>query len=399
MFASGPNYQKLKTNLRLAVNRLKLLEKKKTELALKARKEIADYIGDGKVERARIRVEHIIREDYIVEAMEIVEMYCDLLLARFGLLQQMKELDEGLAEAISSLIWVAPRLQTDAAELKLIGDQLTTKYGKPYGLACAENSVGTVSPKLMQKMSVHAPPKILIEKYLIEIANNYNVAYEPDQKVLAEAQVAENLIELGEDGRNNLDSNSGGGRGGGAGGGGGGNLVNPGAPPAPGFHYPYRATEPGPDIDTPPKPFEYPTYPHLPDEPKVPLGSPTYPDQFSPMNIPPPGTFGPQGGYPGAPHPGFAQPQPPNDKELNFNYKDDSKPKPAPRGKLSPGNGGEIDFPELPDLPAVPSSNPSDSDVGRQSKNSKPKTNNVSKDDDIDFDDLSRRFEDLKKRK
>ncbi len=60
MFSSGPNYAKLKTNLRLAVNRLKLLEKKKTELALKARKEIADYIGDNKAERARIRVEHII---------------------------------------------------------------------------------------------------------------------------------------------------------------------------------------------------------------------------------------------------------------------------------------------------------------------------------------------------
>ena len=41
MFSSGPNYNKLKTNLRLAINRLKLLEKKKTEMALKSRKEIA----------------------------------------------------------------------------------------------------------------------------------------------------------------------------------------------------------------------------------------------------------------------------------------------------------------------------------------------------------------------
>lgn len=49
----------------------------------------------------------------MVEAMEIVEMYCDLVLARFGLVTQMKELDEGLAEAISSLIWVAPRMHTD----------------------------------------------------------------------------------------------------------------------------------------------------------------------------------------------------------------------------------------------------------------------------------------------
>jgi len=64
-------------------SRLKLLEKKKTELALKSRKEIADYVSSGKVERAKIRVEHIIREDYLVEAMEILEMYCDLLLARY----------------------------------------------------------------------------------------------------------------------------------------------------------------------------------------------------------------------------------------------------------------------------------------------------------------------------
>ena len=38
-------YSKLKTNLRLAINRLKLVEKKKTELAQKSRKEIADFIS------------------------------------------------------------------------------------------------------------------------------------------------------------------------------------------------------------------------------------------------------------------------------------------------------------------------------------------------------------------
>ena len=72
------------------VNRLKLLEKKKTELAIKSRKEIADYLQAGKEERARIRVEHIVREDYLVEAMEMVEMYCDLLMARLGLIQTQK---------------------------------------------------------------------------------------------------------------------------------------------------------------------------------------------------------------------------------------------------------------------------------------------------------------------
>ena len=132
--------------------------------------EIADYMQAGKLERAKIRVEHIIREDYMVEAMEVLEMYCDLLLARFGLIQQMKTLDDGLAEAISSIIWVSPRLQADVQELKVVADQFAAKYGKPYAQACKENAVGTVSVKLMHKLSVQAPPKITVEKYLIEIA-------------------------------------------------------------------------------------------------------------------------------------------------------------------------------------------------------------------------------------
>ena len=35
------------------------------------------------------QVEHIIREDYMVEALEILELFCDLLLARFGLIETM----------------------------------------------------------------------------------------------------------------------------------------------------------------------------------------------------------------------------------------------------------------------------------------------------------------------
>ena len=64
------NYTKLKTNLKIAIQRLKLVEKKKTELSLKSRKEIADYLAINKPDRAKIRVEHIIREDNEVDAME-----------------------------------------------------------------------------------------------------------------------------------------------------------------------------------------------------------------------------------------------------------------------------------------------------------------------------------------
>lgn len=86
MFSIGFNYVKLKINLRFIINCLKLLEKKKMEIVFKVRKDIVDYILVGKDDRVRIWVEYIIWEDYLVEVMEFLEMFCDLILVRFGLI-------------------------------------------------------------------------------------------------------------------------------------------------------------------------------------------------------------------------------------------------------------------------------------------------------------------------
>lgn len=366
MFSSGPNYTKLKTHLRLAVNRLKLLEKKKTELAQKARKEIADYLATGKYERAKIRVEHIIREDYLVEAMEIVEMFCDLLLARFGLLTQMKELDSGIAEQVSSLIWVAPRLQSDVEELRVIADLLTSKYGKPFA-EVARTATGDhmVSVKLMHKLAIQAPPKLLVEKYLIEIANIYHIDYEPDPQVMkGEVSGDGMLIDLSD--RNNL---------GGSGGG---------APQPPGF-------------------IGYPQAPALPPMPMPPTNMP-----FNYPNMGGGGGGGMSSGSASAPPFNYNIPPNQEKKDLNINTDflneesnihqppayssvspDDNiqnlnKPKPQPRSKMT--NDENV----FPDLPNVPMDLP---DIPGSGGDNKPDN------DEIDFDDLAKRFEELKKKR
>ncbi|XP_045764575.1 IST1 homolog isoform X8 [Maniola jurtina] len=357
MFSSNPNYTKLKTHLRLAINRLKLLEKKKTELAQKARKEIAEYIAAGKSERAKIRVEHIIREDYMVEAMEIVEMYCDLILARFGLVTQMKELDEGLGEAISSLIWVAPRMHTDIQELKIISDLLTVKYGKVYADACRDESVNTISDKLKHKMSVQSPPKILVEKYLIEIAKNYNVEYTPDEQVMREEEAKDAML---------IDING---------------PANP-----PGF-------------------IGYPT-PPMPQMPNLP------PPNVTPFNYPSQPSGGKAGGFIANNYGGPSQPMnykvPPgvDSKSLNNSFLQPSHvptsygphapapnvPTPQPRSKPPANNF----FPELPELPTVPSDLVLPSVPHSNNSNT---SNDANAPDEIDFEDLNRRFEELKKKK
>lgn len=47
-------------------------------------------------------------------------------------------------------------------------------------------SVDTISQKLKHKLSIHSPPKLLVEKYMIEIAKCFNVPYEPDPQVMQE---------------------------------------------------------------------------------------------------------------------------------------------------------------------------------------------------------------------
>lgn len=184
MFSKSPNYVKLKTNLRLAINRMKLAEKKKAELAQKARKEIADYIQEDKIERAKIRVEQIIREDYLVEALEIVEIYCDQLVARFGLITQLKELDDSIIEAVSSILWAYPILQSDIPEIRIIAEIFEIKYGPNFSKICRDGDSDKISEKLKRKLSIQTPPKALVEKYMVAIAKSYDLIYEPDPEIM-----------------------------------------------------------------------------------------------------------------------------------------------------------------------------------------------------------------------
>ncbi|KAJ8732956.1 hypothetical protein PYW07_015555 [Mythimna separata] len=383
MFSTNPNYTKLKTHLRLAINRLKLIEKKKTELAQKARKEIAEYIAAGKSERAKIRVEHIIREDYMVEAMEIVEMYCDLILARFGLVTQMKELDEGLAEAISTLIWVAPRMHTDIQELKTISDLLTAKYGKIYADACRNENVNTLSEKLKHKMSVHSPPKILIERYLIEIAKNYNVEYTPDEQVMREEEGRDAML---------IDIN--------------------GPPMPPGFiGYPQQPAMSMPDLPPgggPPPPNMQPfSYPTTPSGGKVGgfIASPPQPPSFGGPSQSPMGYNLPPGVDSKTLSNSFLQDEMSNLPPAYDSIQHDLPPHvpppmqphvptPQPRSRVPPNH-----FPELPELPSVPSDLILPSVPHSNNSNTSNQPNAPNAPDEIDFDDLNRRFEELKKKK
>ncbi|RVD85195.1 uncharacterized protein DFL_003524 [Arthrobotrys flagrans] len=174
MAPPSPLLSKLKVALKLCISRLRMVQQKETAIAKINRRALAAIIESGKIESARIRVENIIREDINVELLEILELYCELLLARIGLMEA-KEVDPGLEEAIQSVIYAAPR--TDVKELQTVRGLLMEKYGKIYAQGAMENAEGKVAERVTKKLRVEPPSPELVELYMQEIAKAYHVHY------------------------------------------------------------------------------------------------------------------------------------------------------------------------------------------------------------------------------
>ena len=149
-----------------------MVQKRDEALSKVQRREMAHLLDVGKIDSARIRVENIIRSDITTELHEILELYCELLIARAGLLDG-PVCDPGLEEAVKSIIYAAPK--TEIKELSVVRTLLAEKYGKEFVLAAMDNTGGKVSDKVVRKLSVTPPKEELVVGYLAEIAKAYNV--------------------------------------------------------------------------------------------------------------------------------------------------------------------------------------------------------------------------------
>ncbi|KAJ5767275.1 uncharacterized protein N7511_004891 [Penicillium nucicola] len=86
---------RLVSTLRLLIPRLRLVQKKDTASSVVQRRELSQLLSEGREASARIRVENVIATDVAVEVMEMVELYCELLLARANVLDQLAFGDQG----------------------------------------------------------------------------------------------------------------------------------------------------------------------------------------------------------------------------------------------------------------------------------------------------------------
>ncbi|TLS29573.1 hypothetical protein PpBr36_01280 [Pyricularia pennisetigena] len=172
MAPSASIITKIKVQLKLSIARLRMVQQRDEAASKVQRRAMAQLLDQGKIDSARIRVENIIRSDIQVELYEMLELYCELLLARAGLLDA-PTCDPGLEEAAKSVIYAAGK--TEIKELQAVRQLLGDKFGKEFVLVATNNSDGKVSEKVVKKLSVTPPREELVAGYLEEIARAYGV--------------------------------------------------------------------------------------------------------------------------------------------------------------------------------------------------------------------------------
>ncbi|XP_011038197.1 PREDICTED: IST1 homolog [Populus euphratica] len=178
-FNKGFKAAKCKTLLKLTIPRIKLLRNRREIQMKHMRRDIAKLLETGQEATARIRVEHIIREENMMAAQEIIELFCELISVRLPIIETQRECPLDLKEAISSVCFAAPRC-ADLPELQQVQILFASKYGKEFVAAATElmPSCG-VNRQLIELLSVRAPSPEKKLKLLKEIAEEHELDWDP----------------------------------------------------------------------------------------------------------------------------------------------------------------------------------------------------------------------------
>eukprot|EP00281_Chroomonas_sp_CCMP1168_P030555 CAMPEP_0206240004 /NCGR_PEP_ID=MMETSP0047_2-20121206/15699_1 /ASSEMBLY_ACC=CAM_ASM_000192 /TAXON_ID=195065 /ORGANISM="Chroomonas mesostigmatica_cf, Strain CCMP1168" /LENGTH=499 /DNA_ID=CAMNT_0053664741 /DNA_START=42 /DNA_END=1542 /DNA_ORIENTATION=+ len=167
---------KCKTHLKLAMSRLALLKNKKATGVDRLRRQVAHMLTEKREEHARVRAEEVLREEGLTAGLEVLSGLCELLLARFSLLEGGgKECNEEILELVSTIIWSAPRAEVE--ELLVVSKELGHKYGKDFHRACTNNTENFANARIVSSLSYNTPSRAAVDDCLYSVARERNIPF------------------------------------------------------------------------------------------------------------------------------------------------------------------------------------------------------------------------------
>ncbi|GMI97782.1 hypothetical protein HRI_003447500 [Hibiscus trionum] len=194
MFRRSFKPDKCKLALKLAIPRIKLMKNKREARFKQLKRELAQLLESGKDQTARIRVEHVVNEEKTMAAYDLLEIYCELIVARMPMIESQKNCPIDLKEAISSVIFASARCE-EIPELKDVTKHLTAKYGKDFTSSALELRPDCgVGRLLVEKLSIKPPDGQTKLKILTAIAEEHNIKWDPESFGAKESKIYDDLI-------------------------------------------------------------------------------------------------------------------------------------------------------------------------------------------------------------
>ncbi|VAI07567.1 unnamed protein product [Triticum turgidum subsp. durum] len=143
---------KLKSLIKIAVARLAVVRRPRLGRRSIARGDVAQLLSIGHLDRALARAGQVMEEDSMLEALDIIEHYCKILVDQSAQLEKPKECGDEIKAAAAGLIFASARCG-ELPELLDARAILASKFGREFERAAKEGSQAVVNPTLVQRLS------------------------------------------------------------------------------------------------------------------------------------------------------------------------------------------------------------------------------------------------------
>ncbi|KAI4346832.1 hypothetical protein L6164_007695 [Bauhinia variegata] len=179
----GRNFaSKLTSVTKHLVARIAILKKQHQSRASYARSDAAELLNLGYHDRALLRVEHLIKEQNMLDVFVMIESYCKFLSQKAELLERNKECPAELKEATSSLIYACSRCG-EMPELQKMREIFTSKFGKEFEAQAVELYKNNgVNSEMIQKLAARPAALEIRLKVLKNIADEIGVTLHLEQE-------------------------------------------------------------------------------------------------------------------------------------------------------------------------------------------------------------------------
>ncbi|KAJ3697712.1 hypothetical protein LUZ61_001417 [Rhynchospora tenuis] len=175
---------KLKALLSVTGSRAVVLKSRRVVRCNNTRDDVAQLLHLGHHDRALLRVEHVIKEQNMVDVYSMIESYCYVISERCAMLEKTtRECPEELREAVSGLIFATSRCG-ELQELQDVRRIFVSRFGKEFVEAATQLRNGcAVDLKLIQKLSTRLPSLETRQKVLQEIATEKGIKLESNVEI------------------------------------------------------------------------------------------------------------------------------------------------------------------------------------------------------------------------